>query len=118
MEKTEEVTQEAIIEALRAKDAGFKWESFTAGWIVSRDQLIREIEQGTEVGKRFLDLVRLFVFNLEALFKSDVPNALGKRQRCAVCGTEILNTKAGNGKVFCCGQMMEVQTPKPLPGSD
>ena len=45
-------------------------------------------------------------------------NQLGKRYKCQVCGTEVLCTKAGEGKVVCCSQEMEVQEPRPLPSSD
>ena len=43
---------------------------------------------------------------------------LGKRYRCAVCGTEILCVKAGPGEVTCCGQEVELQEPKKIPSSD
>jgi desulfoferrodoxin-like iron-binding protein len=43
---------------------------------------------------------------------------LGKRYRCAKCGTEALCTKAGGGKLTCCGQEMEKQEMKPGPSSD
>jgi desulfoferrodoxin-like iron-binding protein len=43
---------------------------------------------------------------------------LGKRYRCAKCGTEILCTKAGKGTPVCCGQEMELQEPRPIPSSD
>jgi len=45
-------------------------------------------------------------------------NKLGKRYRCTVCGIEVLCTKAGEGKLTCCGKEMEVQEPKPIPSSD
>ncbi len=45
-------------------------------------------------------------------------NQLGKRYRCAKCGTEILCTKASTGAVECCGQAMQTQEPKPIPSSD
>jgi len=47
-----------------------------------------------------------------------VMSQLGKRYRCSVCGTEILCTKAGEGKPVCCEKEMEIQEPKPLPSSD
>jgi hypothetical protein len=47
-----------------------------------------------------------------------VATQLGKRYRCAKCGTEILCTKAGEGKPTCCGQEMVVQDPRPIPSSD
>jgi len=34
-------------------------------------------------------------------------NDMGKRYRCAKCGTELIVTRAGNGAVTCCGQPME-----------
>ncbi|MFC1910262.1 desulfoferrodoxin [Chloroflexota bacterium] len=45
-------------------------------------------------------------------------NQLGKRYRCTKCGTEVLNTKAGDGAVSCCDQPMEVQEPRQIPSSD
>ncbi|HSW57478.1 MAG TPA: desulfoferrodoxin [Dehalococcoidales bacterium] len=45
-------------------------------------------------------------------------NALGKRYRCAVCGTEVLCTKAGGGEIICCGKPMQTQEAKPIPSSD
>jgi len=43
---------------------------------------------------------------------------LGKRYKCAVCGTEALCTKAGDGSLTCDGQEMQVQEAKPIPSSD
>jgi DNA-directed RNA polymerase subunit RPC12/RpoP len=45
-------------------------------------------------------------------------NQLGKRYRCAKCGTEVLCTKNGEGTVTCCDQEMELVQVKPLPSSD
>jgi hypothetical protein len=45
-------------------------------------------------------------------------NQLGKRYKCAVCGTEVLCTKAGEGSTTCCSKEMELQKPKALPSSD
>ncbi|MBI4497811.1 MAG: hypothetical protein HY689_07935 [Chloroflexi bacterium] len=47
-----------------------------------------------------------------------MPNQLGKRYVCEICGTEILCTKPGAGEVGCDGQPMKLQVPKPLPSSD
>ncbi len=47
-----------------------------------------------------------------------VMSQLGKRYKCEVCGTEVLCTKAGEGKFVCCDKEMKVQEPKPLPSSD
>ena len=47
-----------------------------------------------------------------------VANQLGKRYRCAKCGTEVLCTKAGTGEVICCGEPMKTQEAKPIPSSD
>ncbi|MEJ2111613.1 MAG: desulforedoxin [Acidobacteriota bacterium] len=43
---------------------------------------------------------------------------LGKRYKCEKCGIEVLCTKPGEGKFFCCGEEMKTQEPKPLPSSD
>jgi len=45
-------------------------------------------------------------------------NQLGKRYRCEVCGTEVLCTKGGEGRVHCCDQPMTLQQPRALPSSD
>ena len=37
-------------------------------------------------------------------------NEMGKRYRCAKCGTELIVTRAGTGKVVCCKQPMEKKT--------
>jgi desulfoferrodoxin-like iron-binding protein len=47
-----------------------------------------------------------------------MPNQLGKRFKCEVCGSEVLCVKAGGGAVICCDQEMTLQQPKPLPSSD
>jgi desulfoferrodoxin-like iron-binding protein len=43
---------------------------------------------------------------------------LGKRYKCAKCGTETLCTKAGGGKLECCGEEMKTQEAKAIPSSD
>jgi hypothetical protein len=43
---------------------------------------------------------------------------LGKRYQCEACATEVLCTKAGEGKPQCCGKEMNLKEPKPLPSSD
>ncbi len=45
-------------------------------------------------------------------------NQLGKRYKCANCGTEALCLKAGDGMVQCCGVAMELLQPKVLPSAD
>ncbi len=47
-----------------------------------------------------------------------MPNQLGKRFQCEVCGTEILCTKAGDGTAECCGKEMTLMQPKVLPSAD
>ncbi|MBI2166145.1 MAG: hypothetical protein HYU29_07070 [Chloroflexi bacterium] len=47
-----------------------------------------------------------------------MPNQLGRRYECTVCGTTILCTKAGSGTIACDGQEMQVQQPRKLPSSD
>lgn len=47
-----------------------------------------------------------------------MPNQLGRRYECQVCGTIVLCTKAGNGTIYCCEQEMVVQQPRRLPSSD
>lgn len=47
-----------------------------------------------------------------------MPNLLGKRFVCEVCGSETLCTKAGDGTVHCCGKEMKLLEPKPLASAD
>jgi len=35
-----------------------------------------------------------------------MPNVVGKRYYCQVCGSEFIVTKGGNGTLHCCGQPM------------
>ena len=39
-----------------------------------------------------------------------MPNEIGKRYVCAVRGSELLVTKAGSGRLSCCGQSMQLKT--------
>jgi desulfoferrodoxin-like iron-binding protein len=41
---------------------------------------------------------------------ADMANEMGKRYRCTKCGTELIVTRAGTGKVVCCKQPMEKKT--------
>jgi desulfoferrodoxin-like iron-binding protein len=36
-------------------------------------------------------------------------NVVGKRYRCAKCGSEFIVTKGGAGTLVCCGQPMELK---------
>jgi desulfoferrodoxin-like iron-binding protein len=45
-------------------------------------------------------------------------NLLGRRYKCATCGTELLCLKAGDGTFTCCTQpMVEVEV-ETLPAAD
>lgn len=45
-------------------------------------------------------------------------NEVGKRYVCAVCGAELLVTKAGTGALSCCAQAMQLKVPAPPPPRD
>ena len=45
-------------------------------------------------------------------------NKAGKRYTCATCGTQVMCTKGGGGRVACHDTPMELNTAKPLPSSD
>jgi hypothetical protein len=49
---------------------------------------------------------------------TDVSNQIGKRYRCATCGSELICVKKGAGRFTCHEQPMELLTAKPLPSSD
>lgn len=36
-------------------------------------------------------------------------NEMGKRYRCAKCGSEYIVTRAGQGAITCCNQPMELK---------
>ena len=38
-----------------------------------------------------------------------MPNEVGKRYVCAVCGSELLVTKGGSGSLSCRGQPMQLK---------
>jgi len=40
-------------------------------------------------------------------------NEVGKRYKCKICGAEFIVTRAGKGKLRCCGQDMELKTNAP-----
>jgi ribosomal protein S27E len=48
----------------------------------------------------------------------DTTNRPGKRYTCSQCGTELMCTKGGAGRVACHGAFMELVSTKPLPSSD
>jgi hypothetical protein len=45
-------------------------------------------------------------------------NKAGKRYTCQTCGTQVMCTKGGEGRMSCHGQPMELHAAKPLPSSD
>lgn len=45
-------------------------------------------------------------------------NQLGKRYLCEKCGSEVLCTKGGDGKINCCDQEMDIKQPVALPTAD
>ena len=49
---------------------------------------------------------------------NDDSNKAGKRYTCATCGTQVMCTKAGAGRISCHGAAMELNAAKPLPSSD
>jgi len=36
-------------------------------------------------------------------------NQVGKRYKCAKCGSEFVVTRGGEGEVHCCGKPMELK---------
>ena len=49
---------------------------------------------------------------------SAMPNKLGKRYACDVCGAVYLVVKPGAGSIECHGQSADEQVAKQLPSSD
>jgi hypothetical protein len=52
------------------------------------------------------------------LSETDDQNQLGKRYRCATCGTELICMKRGAGRFSCHGEAMAVVVLEELPASD
>ena len=52
------------------------------------------------------------------IMSEDDTNKAGKRYTCGTCGTQVMCTKGGSGRIFCHGEPMELHTAKPLPSSD
>jgi len=112
-------TKAAVIKILRKKPDEFRWKSWEHKEIdVGRDDLIKAIEEGSDIGVKFLAMVESYEGDVEMAIRNDKPNLLGKRVRCSVCNTETLITKAGDGKVECCGKQMIDVGPRLLPSSD
>jgi len=36
-----------------------------------------------------------------------MPNQIGKKYLCPVCGSEFIVTKGGDGELTCCNKLME-----------
>jgi desulfoferrodoxin-like iron-binding protein len=45
-------------------------------------------------------------------------NQVGKRYKCAECGSEALVTKPGDGTLQCCGKVMDLLVPKKTASAD
>lgn len=111
-----EITAESrgnALNSLRSQPDNFRWAIPFRDVILKKDDIIREVEDGSEIGDTIIGLMKGM-----DLGGNDPSNLLGKRYRCLVCGTEALSTKAGAGRVECCGQRMAVWVPKPLVSSD
>lgn len=110
----EQRRQEAL-KLLETLPEEFRWNN-VKGPIMKRDEIVKEVKAGSEIGDSFVDLI-------DGSAPSDGPNALGKRYVCLNCWTELLNTKAGSSKegvegVVCCGQKMWIKQPRFMPSAD
>lgn len=104
--------KEKALRALNQRPETFRWA--INGTVYTKAELIKQLETEPASGTVITDLAKT-LSNLE----DGVPtNMLGKRYRCLVCQTEALATKAGAGKISCCGQLMEVMEIKRLVSSD
>jgi len=57
-----------------------------------------------------LRMEAIIVNDLSRLEGGDkLANEVGKRYFCEKCGTEFIVTKAGDGKLTCCGQPMTLK---------
>ena len=104
--------KEKAQKALNQRPETFRWT--INGTTYAKSELIKKLGTEPESGTTITDLAK----NLKDLEGGEVTNTLGKRYSCLVCGTGVLATKAGNGKICCCEQFMEVLEPKPIPSSD
>jgi hypothetical protein len=46
------------------------------------------------------------------------PITVGKRYQCELCGGHLLCTRAGDGPLECCGQLLKPTDTKKLPSAD
>lgn len=88
------------------------WRYGVGAVVYDKKELIAEIEKKGVVGESAVELLSGCAVALGD------KNQLGKRYRCVICGTEVLATKAGDGRAECCAQLMEMQEPRPVPSSD
>ncbi|MBI2041783.1 MAG: hypothetical protein HYT20_02035 [Candidatus Nealsonbacteria bacterium] len=101
-ENPEAKERKRIIEVLKTMPEGFKVDG------IEKNTVIAEIEAGA--GEEFIAII--------GGASPSGGNKLGKRYLCVNCKTEVLATKAGEGKIGCCGQPMFVKEPQPIPSSD
>ncbi len=99
--------------AINNQPDNFRWT--IEGRTFIKNDLLTEIKKKSPLGIKFISLITGNIGNLE---KNGVSNTLGKRYKCLVCDSEVLATKVGPGRIWCCGQPMTVQEPKPIPSSD
>jgi len=112
-------SKEKALNSLRNQPDNFRWA--IKDTILERDGLIREVETSSEIGVTIIGLM----LGISSMPGIDLPdkndsskNMLGKRYRCLLCGTEVLSTKAGAGRVSCHEQLMASVEPRQLPSSD
>lgn len=114
-------------------------------WLgLSKEELLVAIEKESDKGKLFLKICAERLLELDGLelkrlnregktlkekedklseaitqaIENGKQNLLGKRYTCPICGTIALAGKAGTGRVECCGEIMRLLFPEPLPSSD
>ena len=97
------------LDFLESKSDDFRWAIKDPP--LTKRALISEVRQESDLGAIIVNAAKEFGTPLET-------NVLGKRYICLVCNIEVLVTKGSDGRVECCGQLMDVKAPRPLPGSD
>ena len=100
------------LEVIASRPENFRW--VVSDLIFKRHEILENIRSDSKTGARFVALVKERGMEPE----DNSSNILGKRYLCLICDTQVLTTKAGPGRIQCCGQNIEQVKPRPVPGAD
>lgn len=111
-EERKQAEKVATLVAIALRPDTFKWK--LQDKVFDKSTLLKEVSAETETGKLVVELMQRIAGEApkEGSYK------LGKRAVCLLCGTELLIVKSTDSLFACCGQNMEITTPKVISSSD